>query len=561
MISWKSKLNRSQIVLVSLLIFLCALAAPNQHNVKAVQCLPVTISPISISDGTVGVAYSQNLNALGGGSLKFTFAIIANSLPPGLTLTPASGLIAGTPTTTGAYSFLVRATAANGCTGTRAYTITIACGTITFEPATLPSVTIGTSYSQTIQASDGRAPYTYTVIFGGLPPGLTLASSTGRISGIPAPGSGGTRLFDVKVTDANSCSTTKRYSIEVICPSITTSPNSFTGLVNAPVNLQLSANGGTSPYTYDDGLNPNNVPPGLTFSSTGLISGTPTAPGTYNIAFAVIDANSCISPRTITANITTCTTITVNPATLNAGTAGVPYSRAFSASGGTGPYTFGTNASALPAGLTLSTSGQLNGTPTTAGNYNFIVRSTDANGCFGERSYTLVINPACPIITVNPAALPVGQIGLSYSVAFSAIGGTGPYAFTMNGPPPNGLSLNSNGSLTGTPTAARSYPFTVTATDVNGCTGERSYTLVINSAACPAISIDTYDPACATGGRCLQPNAYCGWRYGSLLVQHCGRYVGTGIIAVFERASDRGAIVFRLLPFYRSRDGCERMYR
>ena len=65
MILWKSKLNRSHVGLFSLLILLCALAAPNQQNVKAVQCLPVTITPISIPDGMVGGAYSQNLNALG----------------------------------------------------------------------------------------------------------------------------------------------------------------------------------------------------------------------------------------------------------------------------------------------------------------------------------------------------------------------------------------------------------------------------------------------------------------------------------------------------------------
>ena len=212
---------------------------------------------------------------------------------------------------------------------------------------------------------------------------------------------------------------------------------------------------------------------------------------TYNIGYSVIDANSCISVKTLAANITTCTPITVNPSTLNPGTVGMHYSRTLSATGGVAPYTFGTNASALPPGLSLSTSGTLSGTPTTTGDFEFIVRSNDAIGCFGERSYTLRVNSPCPIITVSPNTLPVGQVGLAYSVAFSAIGGTGPYVYTINGGPlPAGMSLNSNGNLTGTPTITGNFPFLVTATDVNGCTGERSYILVINSQTCPAISID-----------------------------------------------------------------------
>ena len=175
------------------------------------------MTPPSLVDGAVGTAYSQNLNVIGG-SLVHSFAIVANALPPGLTLIAGTGLISGTPTTTGTYSFLVRATAPNGCTVTRAYTITIDCGTLTFDPATLPSVAIGTSYSQTIRPTVGRAPYTYSITFGNLPPGLSLAATTGRITGIPGPGSGGTWSFDLTVTDANGCSGSKRYSIEVICP-------------------------------------------------------------------------------------------------------------------------------------------------------------------------------------------------------------------------------------------------------------------------------------------------------------------------------------------------------
>ena len=157
--SCHSQLNRIHIVIFSLLILLCVSATPNPRWSKASAamqlCPPATMTPPSLVDGTVGTSYSQNLNVTGG-SLVYSFAIVANSLPPGLTLSAANGLISGTPTTTGTYSFLVRATAQNGCTVTRAYTITIDCGTLTLDPATLPSVVIGTSYSQTIRATVGK---------------------------------------------------------------------------------------------------------------------------------------------------------------------------------------------------------------------------------------------------------------------------------------------------------------------------------------------------------------------------------------------------------------------
>jgi hypothetical protein len=93
-----------------------------------------------------------------------------------------------------------------------------------------------------------------------------------------------------------------------------------------------------------------------------------------------------------------CPAISFAPPTLPGGTTGVAYSQTFTGSGGTAPYTFSVTAGVLPAGLTLTAAGVLSGTPTAPGTSNFTVRATDANGCFFERAYSLLISSPVPTL-------------------------------------------------------------------------------------------------------------------------------------------------------------------
>ena len=179
-----------------------------------------------------------------------------------------------------------------------------------------------------------------------------------------------------------------------------------------------------------------------------------------------------------------CLTITVNPAALPDGTAGTPYQQTLTVSGGLGPYVYTVSGGSLPNGLTLSENGQLAGTPTAFGTFNFTASVTDASNCTGTKSYTLTINQGCAV-TVNPSGLPVGTVGTVYSQTLTGSGGTAPYSFAVSaGTLPGGLNLSSGGALTGTPNATGSFTFTVRATDASAsaCTGERQYTLTINPA-------------------------------------------------------------------------------
>lgn len=190
-----------------------------------------------------------------------------------------------------------------------------------------------------------------------------------------------------------------------------------------------------------------------------------------------------------------CTLITVLPATLPAGSLGAPYTQALSASGGTAPYTFSISSGALPPGLALSATGQISGIPTSTGSFTFTVQASDANGCLGEQTYTIVINPfVCGTIDVFPATLPTPVLGAPYNQSVGASGGLAPYTFAISaGTIPPGLTFVATGtasaSLIGTPTASGTYTFTVQASDANGCLGERTYTIVISPFVCDAITV------------------------------------------------------------------------
>ena len=150
--------------------------------------IPVSITPTSVPNGTVGVAYSQTISASGGTS-PHTYSISAGSLPAGITLS-SGGVLSGTPTAGGTFNFTIDATDNSGApgpfTGSRAYSLTIAAPTISLPSKTLSQATLNTAYSDGITvATGGTSPYSYTISSGGLPFGLNLNSSTGAITGTP----------------------------------------------------------------------------------------------------------------------------------------------------------------------------------------------------------------------------------------------------------------------------------------------------------------------------------------------------------------------------------------
>lgn len=374
------------------------------------------------------------------------------------------------------------------------------CPVVTVNPATLPNGAIGSLYSQTVTATGGNAPYTFTLSSGALPSGLTLDSMTGIISGTPS--AAGTFTFTVTATDVNGCPGSRAYTIIITnpgCPVITVNPATLPpGIIGTPYSQTVSATGGAAPYTF--AISAGALPNGLMLNgSNGIISGTPTTAGQFNFTVTATDANGCQGSRPysiVIPVIPVCPFILVNPPTLPDGVIGTPYNQTITASGGNEPYTFAVTAGALPPGLILNpTSGIISGTPTTAGQFDFTITATDADGCPGLRAYSIVIPiiPVCPFITVNPPTLPAGVIGTPYSQTITATGGVAPYTFAVTGGAlPNGLTLDpTSGIISGTPTTAGQFNFIITATDANDCPGSRAYLLVIPVVpVCPFITVN-----------------------------------------------------------------------
>jgi len=259
-------------------------------------CPPITLAPSTLPNGSVGTAYSQTITA-SGGTAPYTFTVISGALPTGLTLS-SSGTLSGTPTATGSFTFIVRATDAGGCSGSQIYTIVInplgvVCPPITLSPATLPAATAGTPYSQTITASPA-ATYTFSVTFGALPPGLSLASSgpsTALLSGTPTTPGGYT--ITITATDTTTaCLGSQIYTVLVNCPTITISPTTLPNTARfIPYNQQLTASGGVGPFTFV--VTGGSLPSGITLSPSGLLSGQTSTAGAFQVTISAIDSNDC----------------------------------------------------------------------------------------------------------------------------------------------------------------------------------------------------------------------------------------------------------------------------
>ena len=434
-------------------------------------------------------ASGSSVQVINGGSTCNVFWQVGSSATLGTGTNFVGNILAlsSITLTTGA-SVSGRLLARNGAVTLDSNTVTVCaagiCPVITVNPAALPNGVLGSPYSQTVSATGGNAPYTFTLSSGALPSGLTLNSMTGLISGTPS--AAGTFNFTVTATDASGCPGSRAYIIIITnpgCPVITVNPPTLPqGVIGTPYNQTITASGGVSPYTF--AVTAGALPPGLILNPTsGIISGTPTTAGQFNFTITATDANGCFGLRAysiVIPVIPVCPVITVNPATLPAGVIGTPYSQTITATGGIAPYTFAVTSGALPNGLTLNpTTGIISGTPTTAGQFNFMITATDANGCPGSRAYLLVIPvvAVCPLITVNPPTLPTPILGQLYNQTITATGGVAPYTFAVTtGALPNGLTLNATtGVISGIPASVGPVSFVITATDANGCRGTRAY--------------------------------------------------------------------------------------
>ncbi len=254
--------------------------------------------------------------------------------------------------------------------------------------------------------------------------------------------------------------------------------------------------------TFTDGtgvITPGNI---AVTSGTG-VKVSPTSPTTYTLTVTSNTTPSCGTKTATVAVAVDCPAMTVTPASLSNGTAGVAYGPVtFGNTGGFGTVTYTVSFGALPTGMNLATTGVLSGTPTTAGPFNFTVTATDSNGCPGTRAYSLVIDKGTATVTITSDTPDPSAVGQAVAVAFTVTGsGAAPTGnVTVSAPNTTGdcTATVAAGTCNLTFTTAGSKTITATyAGDTNynsGASDAEPHT-VDKGTATVTITSDTPDPS------------------------------------------------------------------
>ena len=447
---------------------------------------PVAIStPGNLSAGSLNSSYSENLQATAG-LAPYSWMVTAGSLPTGLSLTTA-GLLAGTPSVSGTFTFTATVTDSLGATASRQFTLVIAVGLTITSPATLPGGTVNVTYSYLFQASGGTLPYTWTTVSGTPPPGVSMHGN-GSLSGEPT--GAGTFNFTVQVTDGAGHQASAQASLTVAPALVITTTALAGGTVGGAYSQSLAATGGTPPYTWS--LMSGSLPGGLSLSASGSITGTANAAGTFKFTVLLTDSTGATQTKQLTIVVATGLAITTAAALPNA-TLNASYSQTFAAAGGNAPYSWAETAGALPGGLTLSTTGAITGSPNATGTFQFTVTVTDSASATASLQFTLIVVSG---LTITTTSLPNGKLGTSYSQALTASGGSPPYTFAVSvGSLPPGITLSAN-VISGTPNTLGSYTFTIQVTDSASTKATQQFTitiagLVITTTTLPAAAVGT----------------------------------------------------------------------
>jgi hypothetical protein len=309
----------------------------------------------------------------------------------------ANDAIQGTPTQAGTYDSYVTVDYP-GCgkpASDQRLIISINPGVpkLTLGPESTTPGTTGTPYLLQMTASVPDAK-TFSISTGALPPGLTLNSSTGLISG--APTAAGTYSFTVYAkVNADSRSDTKALTIVVRDPLKITASEPFSaarkasGEVGVPFDATLAATGGLGPYQWT--VTAGELPPGLDLSE-GAISGTPTAAGNYAFIATVTDSES----RTVhyTARVAVAEKLAVTTSLFRLAKVGKLFGAKLKTSGGAKPISWRITAGQLPKGVRFSRKlGVLAGVPKNAGRYTLQFEATDALGVIAKKTLRLNVAP------------------------------------------------------------------------------------------------------------------------------------------------------------------------
>jgi outer membrane autotransporter protein len=453
------------------LILVCLVFVVGSENSAAAQALGLNSYPAFPLQ--VGQSYFQPNYAYGGTS-SYTYSLSAGALPAGVTLDSISGWVSGVPTVAGSFSYEITVTDSGSATASQTMSGTFAPPDL-FSLVAGPVVSfgsVGDFLSQSNYISGGIQPYTYSVAAGNLPAGTTL-DALGWVQGTLTKS--GPFSYSISATDSSvppqTLSQAVTGTVTPLVPLVLASIPSTYLQVGQPYSQVTSATGPGSNYWYF--VASGALPAGTTLEgSTGIVSGTPTVSGAFSYTLGVSAQLTYQSPQlTISGTISPAAAqLTLALSLPSKMQVGQLYAQANVGGGGTPPYNFAVSGGALPAGTMLDpASGLVTGVPTAKGPFSYTVALTDSAGATQTVTQTVSgsIVAAGALLTMASSPSPTLRVGQAYWQFNFVSGGQPAYSYAVSaGRLPGGTTLDPlYGFVSGTPTAAGAFSYTITATD------------------------------------------------------------------------------------------------